>query len=230
MEINYDYLRRLRQDEQSSMALIKLPDRFYEAVRSYVKEVKNRVGVNPNFDNMREYENLVKTLNDITRLRLNKIVLRSLHHQEEVEGLTKEEKELFADINQLVSNYESSMDFTAGKRADVARTVEYPKFEGSEFERSENKEPEKPKEALINKTSFSGIKGDKDSSKELELEEGKILKSIREDFITVKIKQNIPAYSGIDGNVYGPFETGQRVKLPKEEAEFLLNANMADNV
>ena len=109
MDIDYDYLRRLRQDEQGSMALTPLPDDFYDAVREYVKEIKNRVGMDPCLDNMREYENLIKTLNDIVRLRLNKVILRSLHHQENTDNLTREEKELYINIEKVIKSYELSL-------------------------------------------------------------------------------------------------------------------------
>ena len=187
------------------MALIKLPDDFYSNVREYVKEVKNRVGVDPNLDNMREYGNLIKTLNDIIKLRLNKIVLRSLYHQDDMDDFTKEEKELFVDVSRLINDYESQMDFTVNKSPGKHNST-------------------KPDNDKLNRDI------EKYDVKDKKIKDDKNYGSIEEGFLVVRIKQNIPAYSGVDGNIYGPFESGAEVKLPREEAEFLVNANMADSL
>lgn len=44
----------------------------------------------------------------------------------------------------------------------------------------------------------------------------------------VKLLKDIEPYKGIDNNVYGPFRVGEEVSLPKEEAEWLLKAKIAE--
>jgi DNA replication initiation complex subunit (GINS family) len=43
----------------------------------------------------------------------------------------------------------------------------------------------------------------------------------------VKIVKNVPAYTGMDGILYGPFEPEQEKELPEAEVTFLIKAEMA---
>ncbi len=43
----------------------------------------------------------------------------------------------------------------------------------------------------------------------------------------VKIVKNVPAYTGVDGTLYGPFEPEQEKVLPEAEVNFLIKAEMA---
>ncbi len=195
MKIDYTYLRRLRLQEQSSMSLSQLPEDFYSQVKEYVMNVKNKVGVNPNLDNMREYENLIKTLKDIIRFRLQKIVLKSTQgFDEEIPGMTREEKELFIRINQYIRQYEEEVNslITGSEPPNINHEETFSDEHISDKTQEEQKSNEK-----------------------------------EDDFMEIIPVQNIPAYTGLDGNIYGPFDSGERVRLPKEEAKFLINANMA---
>jgi DNA replication initiation complex subunit (GINS family) len=44
----------------------------------------------------------------------------------------------------------------------------------------------------------------------------------------IKIIKDVEKYSGLDKNVYGPFKPGDIPTLPKEEAQWLLDAKMAE--
>ncbi len=46
----------------------------------------------------------------------------------------------------------------------------------------------------------------------------------------VRIVKNVDQYMGVDKNVYGPFKQGEELLLPKEEAEWLLHAKMAEKI
>ncbi len=45
----------------------------------------------------------------------------------------------------------------------------------------------------------------------------------------VKMLKDVEPYKGLDNNIYGPFKNGEEVELPKEEAEWLLKAGMAES-
>ncbi|MCC7552210.1 DNA replication complex GINS family protein [Candidatus Micrarchaeota archaeon] len=59
-----------------------------------------------------------------------------------------------------------------------------------------------------------------ETSLENKKEEQKVLKK-------VKIVKNVPAYTGIDGSIYGPFAPEQEKELPESEVKFLIKAEMA---
>ena len=46
----------------------------------------------------------------------------------------------------------------------------------------------------------------------------------------VKITRDVERYVGLDKNIYGPFKQGEQHMLPKEEADWLLNAKMAETI
>lgn len=61
-----------------------------------------------------------------------------------------------------------------------------------------------------------------------EFEPRKQLKTTKTNNIRVLI--NIPAFKGLDGNEYGPFEKNQEVDLPQNERKLLLTRNAAELV
>lgn len=46
----------------------------------------------------------------------------------------------------------------------------------------------------------------------------------------IRITKSVDQYMGVDKNVYGPFKQGEELMLPKEEAEWLLHAKMAEKI
>jgi DNA replication initiation complex subunit (GINS family) len=46
----------------------------------------------------------------------------------------------------------------------------------------------------------------------------------------VKILKEVEQYIGLDKSVYGPFKSGEEKLLPRDEAEWLLKANMAEPI
>lgn len=44
----------------------------------------------------------------------------------------------------------------------------------------------------------------------------------------IKVLKTVERYIGLDKKVYGPFEAGQELALPKDEAEWLLKARLAE--
>lgn len=57
-----------------------------------------------------------------------------------------------------------------------------------------------------------------------------LFKKTKEDFETVKLKEDIEEFVGIDLKKYGPFKKGQVVKIPEENAELLKKVKKAKSV
>lgn len=51
-----------------------------------------------------------------------------------------------------------------------------------------------------------------------------------EDYATVKITASVPEFMGTDLETYGPFDEGEEVQVPEENAEILVNRGNAEEV
>lgn len=51
---------------------------------------------------------------------------------------------------------------------------------------------------------------------------------IKEGYVKIRFREEIPQFVGIDEKVYGPFSPGDVAVLPKENAELFVNAEMAE--
>ncbi len=54
--------------------------------------------------------------------------------------------------------------------------------------------------------------------------------SEEEDYSLLKITSSVPEFMGTDLETYGPFEEGEKVELPEENAEILVNRGSAEKV
>ncbi len=52
----------------------------------------------------------------------------------------------------------------------------------------------------------------------------------KEEIKKVKILVHVDAYYGLDGNKYGPYEAGEIVELPSQEAQWLVDSEFAEYV
>jgi DNA replication initiation complex subunit (GINS family) len=59
-------------------------------------------------------------------------------------------------------------------------------------------------------------------------EEPEQTEETREGYESVLIKQDVPEFMGTDLESYGPFEQGEKVELPEENAEILKNRGSAE--
>lgn len=73
--------------------------------------------------------------------------------------------------------------------------------------------------------SIVGIKEEKPIKHDLEL-----TKETCREYIIVRIKQDLPEITGVDLNTYGPFKRGDIVKLPRENANLLINDGLAEQI
>ena len=57
-----------------------------------------------------------------------------------------------------------------------------------------------------------------------------LTKEACKEYIIVRIKQDLPEITGVDLNTYGPFKRGDIAKLPKENANLLINDGLAEQI
>ncbi|MFB6182883.1 MAG: hypothetical protein ABEI78_02355 [Candidatus Nanohaloarchaea archaeon] len=51
-----------------------------------------------------------------------------------------------------------------------------------------------------------------------------------EDYTTIKITSEVPEFMGTDLETYGPFNEGDKARLPEENAEILVNRGNAERI
>jgi DNA replication initiation complex subunit (GINS family) len=104
-ELSYDELRKIQARERASPVLQSLPEGFYASVRKLVEKKNEGLKSNFSLTEAREYESILKVVEDIHERRRQKIVLRAMKSgagQEEI-ALTGEEAELFERISKAVA-------------------------------------------------------------------------------------------------------------------------------
>ncbi|MEM4389660.1 MAG: hypothetical protein QXG98_03275 [Candidatus Micrarchaeia archaeon] len=104
-DISYEELRRIQAREKSEPGLCELEADFYDRVNAHLRARRSELEKKFDFAAMREYENTLKILRDIYARREQKILLlalRAARGEEEVNGLTKEERALFDSIVKML--------------------------------------------------------------------------------------------------------------------------------
>jgi len=142
-ELSYDELRKIQARERASPVLQGIPEGFYASVVKLISR-KNE-GLKSNFSLMeeREYESILKVVEDIHERRMQKIVLRAMKSggsQEEI-ALTGEEAVLFEKISKAVSEERNGFNGMVGgkekseeeriKRIKILKNL--PKFVGTDL-------------------------------------------------------------------------------------------------
>ncbi len=126
--MDYLELRELQKKELSSSALAPLPDNFYEEIAKLLEEKKAAALNSCSLDLVKEYENVKKLIRIISQKREEKIVLLALRGDEDVEGLTKEERQLLKDLVSIIKKsrniIRSAWDETPVQTVKILKPVE----------------------------------------------------------------------------------------------------------
>jgi DNA replication initiation complex subunit (GINS family) len=168
-ELSYDELRKIQARERASPVLQSIPDGFYASVMKLIAKKSESLKSNFSLAEAREYESMLKVLEDIHERRMQKIVLRAMKSgggQEEI-APTKEEGELFEKISKAVVGERERFNSIAGggeskageeriKRIKILKNL--PKFVGTDlkvygpFREGDSAElPEKEAQLLVSR-------------------------------------------------------------------------------
>ncbi len=206
--ITYETLREIQRKEKHSEKLVDLEDAFYSSVQNYLEQkAEDKMAYN-------ELRNAKVIFEDIQSRREKKTfyqALRAVRSNEKpnLKEMTSVEKELFEKLVDLLKKYHIQVENGKSKKEENKDTKE----EMPEKEENKQEETEKSKEENKGKQESSV-----DSSKE---GEGK-------DYIKVKILEDVPQIVGADLKDYGPFNSGDVVELPPENAKIFVNNGKAE--
>ena len=142
-ELNYEELRRIQGREKSSQMLQELTEDFYARVDELISKKNRELKESFSLSGAKEYENIVKILNEIYVKREQKIALKAIRAArtgESVSGLVKEEKVMLDSMVKLLKEYEDKFESLLKRREEVREDgkikvrflIEMPEFVGSD--------------------------------------------------------------------------------------------------
>ena len=133
-ELNYKKLRDLLYEEKSSGALVALPEDFYLKLEDFISGKRLELDKSHSLIEIKEFENIVKTVREIHSQREQKILFRAIRSEarHETTGLTREEHALFDRVSHELTEsrerFEGMMDLSRPKQAaERGRPKEAPK-------------------------------------------------------------------------------------------------------
>lgn len=203
-EFTFSELRKVQKEERRSEELNELDSDFILKVADYLKRKKEIS------NNEREYKNAKRVFRKILSLREDKIVknarlsLKSNIKASELNMLPREQ-ELFREIKEKFNEHRDRIQEVTNEHQGKNNTKNL-----QETNETENNEIEEDKE-----------QNNTENNKEDENEE------VEEGYDLVEITSEVPEFMGTDLEAYGPFEEGERAKLPEDNAEILVNRGNA---
>ncbi len=231
--LTFSELRKTQKEEDREEELTNLDDKFLLRVSNYFDKKKKTEG-----ENSREYRNARRVLDKIISLREEKIVkearlsVKTDERGKEV-NLLPEEQELFRKLKSDFEKHRSRVDekvdsesLPSGDREpseEVTQEVEKPETDEKPVEEEKNTgEVDKENSPEVEESSTdedSGIEEDSESVDEAE-----------EGYSIVKTTSNVPEFMGTDLEAYGPFDEGEKVEIPDDNAEILVNRGNAERI
>lgn len=211
--LTFGELRKKQKEEDREEELLDLDDKFLMRVSTYLDQKKDMDGES------REYRNAKRVLDKIVSLREEKIVKKArLAVKTDLKAskldLLPEEQELFRDVKQVFKNHRNRVEDSVENqgRVDV---------------RDNREEKEE-----IEETADKGEEDDSTTETEEENTEdsGENQSKVEDGYKLVKIKSDVPEFMGTDLEAYGPFDEGEEVEIPEDNAEILVNRGNAELV
>lgn len=210
--LTFNELRKIQKKERRNDNLAELDQNFIIDASEYLNRKKDLGESN------REYKNAKRVIDKIVSIREDKIfkqakiAVKSEVNPENLNLLPREEK-LFRKLKENFENHRKEINEHLKTKKKQSTTSTEP---------SQNKEIENQKES--EKTETPDEEEENSEKSEQNQEE------IEEGYQKIKITTEVPEFMGTDLEPYGPFEAGEKVKVPEENAEILINRGNAEEI
>lgn len=131
-ELTYKRLRDLAREEKAQPALVRLPQEFYASISEFLSSKFSDMESSRSVLQMREFENAVGTIKEISSIRQQKILFRAIRnggsHGETID-MTREEHELYDRFCAVLTDEQQKMQamlsrFESRKSASEAEKKE----------------------------------------------------------------------------------------------------------
>ncbi len=199
--ITFDGIRKIYEEEKkSSVVLAKLPDSFFEEIKTYIRNKQRAVSEGESSD---ELETAKRRLDSIFELRERKIINSALdfvRSEIEPQNLFEDEERLFRAVVDSISRFREDM---AQKLAPVR-----PKSEPVEEIHEENPEEEQKPPETVQAASKQEEKSEEETKDDI-----------------VDFKDDMHEFMGTDLKPYGPFKKGDIASVPPENAKVIEKLN-----
>ena len=211
--LTFSELRKIQKTERREEDLTELDESFFLKVRDYL-ERKKEID-----EKSREYKNAKRVFRKILSLREDKIVknarisLKSNIQASEMNMLPREEQ-LFREMKKKFNEHRDRIEEVT--EGSATETTSEPEIEESAEKVREEKTEENSEE-----TEEPEEKDEDEETEEFNPEEG---------YDIVKITSEVPEFMGTDLEAYGPFEEGEQVEIPEDNAEILVNRGNAEKL
>jgi len=203
--LTFSELRKIQKQERRQDELSELDEDFVADVVEYLSRKKDVSGES------REYKNAKRVFRKIISLREDKIVknaqlsVTSNVSLEEMNVMPRE-KQLFRELKENFSDHRDRIsDFLDAQEEDA--NPQRPEMAEKASEKEETEENGEEKE---------------EDTREDDLPEPE------EGYNIVEINSDVPEFMGTDLEAYGPFEEGDQVEVPEDNAEILENRGNAE--
>ena len=229
--LTFSELRKTQKEEDREEELTELGDKFLLRVSNYFDKKKEAEGES------REYKNARRVLDKILSLREEKIVKKTrLSVRTDTEtpnpDLLPEEQELFRNIKSEFKDHRSRVD----EMID-SQTVPGTGSEPSEDVKAGPEETQEAKEESVEDEKSSEGKVTEEKSPEEETveeeesqEDEEESREVEDGYKLVETTSDVPEFMGTDLEAYGPFDAGEEIAIPDDNAEILVNRGNAELV
>lgn len=227
--MTFSELRKTQKEEDREEKLTKLGEKFLLRVSNYFEKKKDVDG-----ENSREYKNARRVLDKIMSLREEKIVKEarlSVKNGDRNDSLNllPEERELFRRMKTDFEDHRKRIDekinasTLPGSNTEPSQEV---KDTDTDPTREKKVEDDTEETGETDEETEAGNGESKDESDSREEEE----KEVEEGYSLVKTTSDVPEFMGTDLEAYGPFDEGEKVKIPDDNAEILINRGNAEMI
>lgn len=220
--LTFSELRKTQKEEDREEKLTQLGEKFLLRVSNYFEKKKEVDG-----ENSREYRNARRVLDKVMSLREEKIVKEarlSVKNGDRKDSLNllPEERELFRRLKTDFEDHRKRIDEKIESSTLPDSTREPSKEVKTETESMEETEEDEDREKSQEKERSKEEENEPDEETEkMESEEG---------YTFVKTTSDVPEFMGTDLEAYGPFDEGEKVQIPDDNAEILVNRGNAERI
>jgi len=127
IELSYESLRKAQLEERHESALKQLPEEYFDAYSEYLGKLRKQLSENFDIEEAKALENSSAVFRDLFERRKQKIVFKAIKEAAPgadsagTEGLTHQEKELYAQLRGVFESYDGERAALAGPNGNGAQ-------------------------------------------------------------------------------------------------------------
>lgn len=243
--LTFEQLREIQKKEQEDDTLSPLDREFFSNAEKYLGR-KKRLGDYHSEKEYREAKHIIEDIVDSRQKKIIRLAFLSTKADITVENLLPEEKHLFNKVKENIKDHRERIEEDVFKEAITSEetSIEEP-VESEDDGDNEEEETETTEEPIeddeddgsteedATDTGDELVFGDGDGS---DTEDGQPDEDDGDDDTTdvpdgkerVRLLDDVPEFMGVDLESYGPFEEGDVVTVPEDNADVLVEQGNAE--